>query len=409
MFDRARAILGRRSLGLSGWLGVGNASTMIGQSYDAQAREGYAGNATVFRCIRMRAQACASIPWLLYSDRTKRREIESHPLLDLLARPNENDPASVLVENLSAYLDLCGNAYLYAPPVTDHHPMELYVLRSGSVTPVWTSFGLTHYQYALEDGMVQNLRPEDVMHLKLWNPLDPRVGLSPLSAAALNVAAKNEAGRWNFAVLKNGGRTSGMLSTDSKLTKDQREALKSDWREKHAGAGNAGKMMVLESGLHWEQTGLTPQDMDFLNAMKWNTREICQVFDVPPQLIGDRDAMTYANYREARKALYMEGVIPRMTFIRDALALWLVPKFDRTRKLFLDYDKDGIDALQEDRAELWKRVAAASWLTINEKRAATGYDDVGPDGDVILVPAAQLPLGSDSEPAKDDGAQVGEE
>lgn len=408
MFERTRAILGRRSLGLSGWMGIGNASTRIGTSYDAQAREGYAGNATVFRCIRMRAQACASIPWLLYSDRTKKKEIEAHPLLDLLSRPNENDSASVLVENISAYLDLCGNAYLYSPPVTNHHPMELYVLRSGSVTPVWTSTGLTHYQYALEDGTMQHFLPQDVMHLKLWNPLDPRTGLSPLSAAALNVAAKNEAGKWNHAVLMNGGRTSGMLSTDQKLNKEQREALKKDWREKHAGAGNAGKMMVLESGLHWEQTGLTPQDMDFMNAMKWNTREICQVFDAPPQLIGDKDASTYSNYIEARKALYMEGVIPRMTFIRDALALWLVPKYDRTRKLFLDYDKDGIDALQENRTELWKRIRDATWLTINEKRAATGYEDVGPDGDVVLVPAAQLPLGSDNEPAREAGP-AGEE
>ncbi len=40
----------------------------------------------------------------------------------------------------------------------------------------------------------------------------------------------------------------------------------------------------------------------------------------------------------------------------------------------------------------WARVESASWLTVNEKRRATGYEDLGPAGDVLLVPSTLTPL-----------------
>ena len=35
----------------------------------------------------------------------------------------------------------------------------------------------------------------------------------------------------------------------------------------------------------------------------------------------------------------------------------------------------------------------AHWLTINEKRVACGEDELGPEGDVIMIPANLIPLG----------------
>jgi phage portal protein BeeE len=39
-------------------------------------------------------------------------------------------------------------------------------------------------------------------------------------------------------------------------------------------------------------------------------------------------------------------------------------------------DSDRIDALASDRAALWDRIANAPFLTLNEKREATGYAPV---------------------------------
>jgi phage portal protein BeeE len=55
------------------------------RNYQALAREGFSGNAVGYRCVRMIAEAAASMPWLLYEGDA---EITDHPLLDLLMRPN---------------------------------------------------------------------------------------------------------------------------------------------------------------------------------------------------------------------------------------------------------------------------------------------------------------------------------
>jgi len=58
----------------------------------------------------------------------------------------------------------------------------------------------------------------------------------------------------------------------------------------------------------------------------------------------------------------------------------------------IDYDRSCIEALAEDQTALWTRVNSAVSLTVNEKRNQLGFDERA-NGDVILVPVAQVPLG----------------
>ena len=64
-------------------------------------------------------------------------------------------------------------------------------------------------------------------------------------------------------------------------------------------------------------------------------------------------------------------VLPLATRIGAALTQWLAPSFGAG--LALAPDTDRIEALSGDRAALWERVTKAPFLTVNEKRAATGY------------------------------------
>ena len=45
----------------------------------------------------------------------------------------------------------------------------------------------------------------------------------------------------------------------------------------------------------------------------------------------------------------------------------------------LDVDRDAIEALSADRDALWQRVNEAQFLTVNEKREATGYGRLDDD------------------------------
>jgi phage portal protein BeeE len=80
---------------------------------------------------------------------------------------------------------------------------------------------------------------------------------------------------------------------------------------------------------------------------------------------------TYANYQEANRAFWRQSVLPLADRIVGALVHWLAPVFGDG--LVLAADTDRIEALAIDRAALWERVSHAPFLTINEKRLATGY------------------------------------
>jgi phage portal protein BeeE len=92
---------------------------------------------------------------------------------------------------------------------------------------------------------------------------------------------------------------------------------------------------------------------------------------------------TYSNYQEANRAFWRQTALPLAARIAGALTHWLAPAFGDGLTLVADTDR--IEALAADRAALWERVSAAPFLTINEKRLATGYGAV--EGGDVFPPA----------------------
>ena len=76
-------------------------------------------------------------------------------------------------------------------------------------------------------------------------------------------------------------------------------------------------------------------------------------------------------------------MLPLASRIACALTHWLAPAFGE--RLVLTADLDRIEALSPDRAALWERVSKAPFLSVNEKRLATGYGPIE-GGDVFRAP-----------------------
>jgi HK97 family phage portal protein len=223
-----------------------------------------------------------------------------------------------------------------------------------------------------------------ILHLTLFNPVDDHYGMSPIEAAAVAIDTHNAAAGWNKALLDNAARPSGALvyagADGAVLTGAQHERIKQAFSEQYQGAANAGRPLVLEGGLDWKPMSLTPRDMDFLEAKHAAAREIALAFGVPPMLLAIPGDNTYANYQEAHRAFWRQSVLPLAARIACALTNWLAPAFGDG--LVLAADTDRVEALSSDRAALWERVSNATFLTVNEKRLATGYGVVD-GGDVF--------------------------
>jgi HK97 family phage portal protein len=358
---RAQPIISLQSVGQPQW---------TPRNYAALAREGFAGNAIGYRCVRMIAEAASAIPLLLYQ---QNKELITHPLLQILQRPNPSQTQRDLIENIVSYLLVAGNSYIEVSRL-EGTPRELVVLRPDRVKVVAGSNGWPEaYDYSVY-GATARLHAENVLHLKLFNPLDDYYGQSPLEAAQRSIDTHNAASAWNKAMLDNAARPCGALvfaASEGRLTNEQFTRIKTELEATYQGASNAGRPMILEGGLDWKEMGYSPQAMEFTETKNASAREVALAFGVPPMLLGIPGDNTFSNYAEANRTFWRQAVVPILGRVTEALTHFIGPDFGED--LRLSFDLDQVEALAPDRDALWKRVNDATFLSAAEKRAAVGY------------------------------------
>ncbi|WP_246164333.1 phage portal protein [Blastochloris sulfoviridis] len=348
------------------------------RDYGALAREGYAANPVVHRCVRLIAEAAASVLWRVY---VGGREVPDHALAQLLARPNPRQSGQGFRETLHAFQLVAGNAYVESVAASGT-VRELHLLRPDRIKVVPGPDGWpAAFDYTVNGTTLRLQQSEDgiapVLHLALFHPLDDHYGLAPAEAAAKAIDIHNAALGWNKALLDNAARPSGALvcAGEASLSESQFERLKAELETGFSGPMNAGRPLLLEGGLSWQPLSLSPKDMDFLEAKNAAARDIALAFGVPPMLLGIPGDNTYSNYVEANRAFWRACVVPLVTRTAESLSAWLQPAFDDAPRIVVDLDE--VPALASDREALWRRIGSATFLSDDEKREALGWEKRG--------------------------------
>jgi len=335
--------------------------------YRSAVRHAFLENPVAQRAVRIVAEGVGSAP-LAEAD------------AQALALVKVTSAGQSLLETLAAHLLLHGNGFVQIARDGSGRPIELFALRPERVSVLPGDDGWPRaYRYKLNDRTLE-LPLEDadgwpcIIHLKAFHPVDDHYGAGCLSAADQAVAIHNAAAQWNRALLENAARPSGALVYDggadaAGLTSDQFERLKGELAQAYQGNANAGRPMLLEGGLKWQSLSLSPADMDFAELKAAAARDIALAFGVPPMLLGLPGDNTYANYREANRALWRLTLMPLTGKILNGLEEGLRPWFPT---LDLAVDLDRVPALSEDREKLWAQVSAADFLSAEEKRAMLG-------------------------------------
>jgi HK97 family phage portal protein len=335
--------------------------------YDAAVRSGYLQNPVAQRAVRLIAEGVGQAP-LKPADPTLERLVAA------------TSAGQSLLETLAAQLLLHGNGFVQVLKDGRLNPVELFALRPERVTIVPDAAGWpAAYDYRVGEKAVRiealdDLGRPNLIHLKFFHPADDHYGAGCLDAADEAVAVHNAASGWNRALLENAARPSGALVFDpgepgAVLTPDQFDRLKTELAAAYSGAGNAGRPMLLEGGLKWQSLSMTPADMDFATLKAAAARDIALAFGVPPMLLGLPGDSTYANYREANRALWRLTLLPLAAKLLSGLGEGLGGWWPEAR---LEIDLDRVPALSEDRERLWAQISAAEFLSHDEKRAMLG-------------------------------------
>jgi HK97 family phage portal protein len=357
---------------LGGW-GLGAAAAgEWPRSYEAQVREAFLGNPVAQRAVRPVAEAVGSVSVYSADEKKVSPSTGSGRAASLLS--------STLLETVAGHVLLHGNAFVQVLQDGEGVPAELFALRPERVTIEAGADGWpAAYLYRAGEARVRlpvrdGLGRPSLVHVRALHPLDDHLGLGCLGAAAGAVAIHNAATRWNKALLDNAARPSGALVYEPKdgavLSAEQYERLKGEMETGFQGAGNAGRPMLLDGGMRWQALSLSPADMNFVDLKAAAARDIALAFGVPPMLLGLPGDSTYANYREANRALWRLTVLPLAEKILGAIGAGLGAWWPGLR---LAVDVDQVTALAEDRERLWAQVSAASFLSDAEKREMLGF------------------------------------
>jgi HK97 family phage portal protein len=207
------------------------------------------------------------------------------------------------------------------------------------------------------------------------------------------------------SIFANGVRPSGILSAGENvaLTKEQRETLETLLTDKFAGALKAGRPMLLDRGMKWQQLDLNPEDAQMLESRRFGVEEICRIFGVPPHMVGHTENSTsWGTGLEQQTLGFVKfSLRRRLKRIEQALEKQLLTDRDRAEGITIEFNLEGL--LRGDsagRASFYQSGLNNGWMTINEVRRLENLPPV-PGGDEPRMQSQNVPITATGQPVKE--------
>lgn len=329
-------------------------------------------------------------------------ELDNHPLIDLLKKPNEYQTGIELLESFWFNYELSGDGFLFVEKNGDK-PVFLHVLPTDRISIQrqgndWRK-PITSYKFNAWDGTIIDLPLEDVMHMRKWSPYDPlQGGFSPLQAAGGTVSKNDENDLAQGAIFKNGG-TGTIISSDiivqdgqtySKLSLEQLAKIQRTVDTNWIGASNNGKVHVTNGAVKVDKFGDTLVDMNAIEADNQDAVRIAASWGVNSILIGDKTGGTENNVKEAYKTLVTNVIVSELRKFDEKFKEFS-SKWYKGERLDVSHDLTEFSELAPDLV-LMKTVYGDAWyIKPNEKRKIFNMEeDTDPNMNRYLIPSGMM-------------------
>lgn len=306
-------------------------------------------------------------------------EIETHPLLDLLDKPNEETTKADSIYTIQSHRKLTGDAFWLrirtnnittALRTLPPDKIELVLKAPTKDDPVIIE--AYNYKDVIDGKKIDIMyRPEDIIHFKRPNPNNAFRGLGVVEALADTIDLDNLTTETTKNYFKNGAITNFVLTTENKVTQEQIDRLRAELRSTHGGVNNAYKAMILGNGLKPEDISYTNRDLQFIDQLTWYRDKIMVGFGNTKASIGLIDDVNRASHESATSEWLRNTVKPDMQAIVDTLNEFLVPEFGDN--LVLGF----VDPVPDDRTDdvdEATKLYAGNIIMRGEARDLLGYE-----------------------------------
>lgn len=375
------------------WAGVATASGV------RVTRETALQLSTVWACVRLLTNTIATLPTDIVVSISGRRFREfTKPRW--LQTPDPTNPTMTTTEHfaqVATSLLLDGNSFTLAFPSV-MEPDVLVVLDPRRVDV--KADGRRPY-YEIRDDMGRVVETLDTMRILhgVWLRLPGTLrGLSPIEAARQGIGLGLTSEEFGARFFGQGTTLSYGVEYPGPMTDQQREELRSNLKQRHAGTKNAHSVSIISGGAKFVPgLGVTNDQAQFLELRKFQVEDIARWFGVPPHMVGSQEpgASSY-NSVEQRSLEFREyAVLPLVRRIEDAYDRLVEPPATLTNATAsLRFNLDGIARADiKTRMEAYGTGVTNGILKPDEARA---LEDLPPveGGDKTYMQQQMVPLGT---------------
>lgn len=314
----------------------------------------------VYSCVRILAEAVASLPLHIYQYTDKGKErVADHPLYSILHdEPNEEMTSFVFRETLMSHLLIWGNAYAQIIRDGAGRVLGLYPLLPNKMQVDRADNGEIIYIYSRDSEENPNfntygqiyLGQQEVLHIPGLG-FDGLVGYSPIAMAKNAVGMTQACEEYGASFFANGANPGGVLEHPGVL-KDPGKVRES-WNAVYRGTNNAHKIAVLEEGMKYQQIGIPPEEAQFLETRKFQINEIARLYRIPPHMVGDLEKSSFSNIEQQS-----------LEFVKYTLNPWVIRWEQSLQKGLL---------LPEEKKEYFIKLNVDGLLRGDYQSRMTGY------------------------------------
>jgi HK97 family phage portal protein len=338
---------------------------------------------TVLACVRVIADGCATPELMIFEENSneRRKKAINDPAYRLLnRRPNPWQTSFEFRRLMTMHAALTG-AGLAVKVKVGRIVKELIPVRPGTYQVDITKDYEQIFRVNDAYGPVGDFKSEDVFYLPnlQWQYHKTLDGLS-LAREAVGLSIAAEASQ--AALYRNGGRPSGILTTQQSLSPEAVDRLRVAWKkftenDRHGTA-------ILDSGTAYAPIQMSSVDNQTVETRRFQIEEICRAFGVAPIMVGHSDKTSTFASSEAFFAAHVKHTLAPWH------ALWTqrIDEFllDGAGPLWAEFDTRYLLAgSMADRATWARTMAELGIYTRNELREEEGKDPL-PGLDEPLTP-----------------------
>lgn len=348
----------------------------------------------VWACITRSAQAMASLPLDLYRKTSSGRAQQGGPLADLISlSPNADQTPVEFWEGMLSWMLATGNAYAEIDWI-NNRPSSLMPIPSTHVGPFRTASGDLAYEVR-EPGVSRRrvVVRDNMFHLRGWG-FGGDQGMSPIQWGTQSLGSAMAADEASGGMFGAGMQSSGVLKTNQRLSPDQRVQMQQLMKQ-YSGSSMAGKMLILEAGMEFDQLSLNPDDAQMLETRRFSIEEVCRWFGVPPIVIGhagEGQTMWGTGVEQIFLSWMQIGINPVLKKIEQRIRKQLIPLREQ-RDTYAEFNREAM--LQMDskaKAEFLRAMTTNGIMSRDEARDKLNLQRRGGGADDLMVQTAMSPI-----------------